>query len=124
MQRTDAVLLEALQRDSSRSIAQLAELAGMSASACHRRVRALEEQGLISGYAARVEPRALGLAVEEDAHEDADGNVWRIAPRPVPLPPRLSQDEIARHRAFVSTLGDEAIWWNYLERSEAEASAS
>jgi Lrp/AsnC family transcriptional regulator, leucine-responsive regulatory protein len=64
MQRTDAVLLEALQRDSSRSIAQLAELAGMSASACHRRVRALEEQGLISGYAARVEPRALGLAVE------------------------------------------------------------
>ena len=67
---------------------------------------------------------ALGLAVEEDAHEDADGNVWRIAPRPVPLPPRLSQDEIARHRAFVSTLGDEAIWWNYLERPEAEASAS
>lgn len=67
---------------------------------------------------------ALGLAVEEDAHEDADGNVWRIAPRPVPLPPRLSQDEIAQHRAFVSTLGDEAIWWNYLERPEAEASAS
>ncbi|MEF2552136.1 DNA polymerase III subunit epsilon [Aurantimonas sp. A2-1-M11] len=67
---------------------------------------------------------ALGLAVEEDAHEDADGNVWRIAPRPIPLAPRLSDAEIARHRAFVATLGEEAIWWRYLERPEVEAAVT
>ena len=35
----------------------------MSPSACHRRIRALETRGLIAGYAARVDPRALGLAI-------------------------------------------------------------
>ncbi|PEQ14161.1 AsnC family transcriptional regulator [Novosphingobium sp. PC22D] len=64
MQRADAALLQALQADSALSIAQLAEAVGLSASACHRRVKALEEQGVIAGYGARLEPRAIGLAVE------------------------------------------------------------
>jgi DNA-binding Lrp family transcriptional regulator len=61
MDRADIVLLEALQDDSSRSIAQLAEVAGVSASACHRRIRALEETGIITGYAAQVDSGRLGL---------------------------------------------------------------
>ncbi|QQN73035.1 Lrp/AsnC family transcriptional regulator [Croceicoccus sp. YJ47] len=64
MDRHDVALIEALQRDSSRPIAQLAETLGLSASACHRRIRALESRGLIAGYIARVNPRALGLAIE------------------------------------------------------------
>lgn len=64
MDRADAALLEALQQDSSRSIAVLAEIAGLSPSACHRRVRALEEQGIIAGYAAQLDPKRLGLALE------------------------------------------------------------
>ncbi len=64
MNRADRALLEALQADSSRSIAELAALVNLSSSACHRRIRALEEQGLITGYAARVDPRRLGLSVE------------------------------------------------------------
>lgn len=64
MNRADRALLEALQVDSSRSIAELAALVNLSSSACHRRIRALEEQGLITGYAARVDPRRLGLSVE------------------------------------------------------------
>ena len=59
MDRTDRNLLEALQRDSSRSVADVAELVSLSPSACHRRIKALEEQGLIAGYAARVDPRRL-----------------------------------------------------------------
>lgn len=59
--RADVALLEELQRDSSRSIAELAEATGLSASACHRRVKALEEDGLITGYAAQVDARKLGL---------------------------------------------------------------
>ena len=64
MDRADAALLQALQSDSSRPLAELAERAGLSPSACHRRVRALEERGLIAGYSARLDPRRLGLMVE------------------------------------------------------------
>lgn len=62
--RADVVLLEALQDDSSRSVAQLAELAGMSSSACHRRIKALEDAGIITGYAAQVDSGRLGLKLQ------------------------------------------------------------
>lgn len=64
MDRADLVLLAALQRDSSRSIADLGELAAVSTSACHRRIRALEAAGIIAGYGARIDPRKLGLQLE------------------------------------------------------------
>ncbi|MCC5969951.1 MAG: DNA polymerase III subunit epsilon [Pararhodobacter sp.] len=35
---------------------------------------------------------------------------WRPQPRPAPLPSRLTEDEAARHAAFVDALGDAAIW--------------
>ncbi len=63
MDRADRALLIALQTDSSRSIADLAAAVNLSTSSCHRRIRALEEQGLIRGYAARVDARKLGLSV-------------------------------------------------------------
>ncbi len=62
--RADTAILVALQQDSSRSIAQLAELAGVSPSACHRRIRALEEGGIITGYRAQVDARRLGLKLQ------------------------------------------------------------
>lgn len=61
MDRADRMIISALQRDSSRSIADLADLAGVSPSSCHRRVRALEAAGLITGYVAQVDPAQLGL---------------------------------------------------------------
>ncbi|MBC2650183.1 Lrp/AsnC family transcriptional regulator [Novosphingobium aerophilum] len=64
MDRADRAILQILQRDSAQSIAEIAEKAGVSASACHRRIKALEQQGIISGYAARLDPRSLGLALE------------------------------------------------------------
>lgn len=64
MDRADAALLEALQRDSALSIAELAEKVALSSSACHRRIKALEAAGVIAGYGARLEPRRLGLTVE------------------------------------------------------------
>lgn len=60
----DARILRALQRDSSRPVAELAAKVGLSPSACHRRVKLLEQAGLIAGYVARLEPRALGLPLE------------------------------------------------------------
>ncbi|PKB14844.1 AsnC family transcriptional regulator [Novosphingobium kunmingense] len=64
MDRADIAILEALQDDSSRSVAQLADLVGVSSSACHRRIKALEEGGIITGYAAQVDSGRLGLKLQ------------------------------------------------------------
>ena len=56
----DAAILSALQREGRLSNADLADQVGLSASACHRRVRALEAAGLIRGYVALLDAEALG----------------------------------------------------------------
>lgn len=63
MDRIDAALIFELQKDSRRSIAELGDKVGLSASACHRRIRALEESGLIAGYGARIDPEKAGIGV-------------------------------------------------------------
>jgi Lrp/AsnC family transcriptional regulator, leucine-responsive regulatory protein len=57
-------LLAALQADSRISVADLGAKVGLSASACHRRVKLLEAAGVIIGYGARVDPRRLGYGME------------------------------------------------------------
>jgi Lrp/AsnC family transcriptional regulator, leucine-responsive regulatory protein len=57
-------ILRELQRDCRLSVAELGERVGLSASACHRRVKLLEDAGVITGYAARLDPRALGYTME------------------------------------------------------------
>jgi Lrp/AsnC family leucine-responsive transcriptional regulator len=60
---TDWRLLEALQADGRASYADLGRLVALSPSAVTERVRRLEEAGVITGYAAQVDPEALGLAI-------------------------------------------------------------
>lgn len=57
---TDRKILTALQREGRLSNSDLADRINLSASACHRRVRRLEEAGVIRDYAALLEPRAIG----------------------------------------------------------------
>ncbi|PRY24257.1 AsnC family transcriptional regulator [Aliiruegeria haliotis] len=64
LDRFDAHILREMQRDSNVAIAVLAERIGLSSSACHRRVKLLESAGLIDGYSARVNRKALGLNLE------------------------------------------------------------
>lgn len=64
MDRLDQKILVALQEDARTSMADLGEAVGLSTSACHRRVRLLEDAGLIEGYAARLNREALGLRME------------------------------------------------------------
>ena len=64
MDAVDARIVRALQRDSSRPVAELASAVGLSPSACHRRVKLLEKAGVIAGYVARLDRRALRLDVE------------------------------------------------------------
>jgi len=57
------LLLVELQSDSRLTMQQLAERVGMSASACWRRVRNLEESGVIDRYAVLVNPRKAGFTL-------------------------------------------------------------
>ena len=57
----DRALLAALARDGRASYTDLAERVGLSVSAVHQRVRRLEQRGLITGYRATLDAKALGL---------------------------------------------------------------
>jgi len=61
MDDTDRKILAELQKDGRISITELGERIGLSLSPCHRRVRALEQAGVISGYRAIINPARVGL---------------------------------------------------------------
>ena len=63
LDRTDRRILAALQERGRMPNVELAGLVGLSESPCFRRVRNLERRGVIRGYAAAVDPRALDLKV-------------------------------------------------------------
>ena len=80
MDATDRKILAELQKDGRLSATELAERIGLSLSPCHRRVRALEESGVIAGYRANVQPGAVGLnfsAVVFVTLREANGNSVR-----------------------------------------------
>ncbi len=59
----ETAILRVLQSRGRMSNVELAELVGLSESPCFRRVKSLEERGVISGYRAQLDQRALGLQV-------------------------------------------------------------
>ncbi|GAB6859377.1 Lrp/AsnC family transcriptional regulator [Microbacterium xylanilyticum] len=61
--KVDTAILKALQANGRQSIADLARGINMSHSAAAERVRRLEEAGVISGYAAQVDPERLGFTI-------------------------------------------------------------
>jgi Lrp/AsnC family transcriptional regulator, leucine-responsive regulatory protein len=60
----DKRILAALRADGRLSIVELAERVGLSQTPVRKRVQALEDAGIIDGYAARVNRRALGFGVK------------------------------------------------------------
>jgi Lrp/AsnC family leucine-responsive transcriptional regulator len=63
LDRYDRAILKQLQADARITNAALAERVSLSESACLRRVRALEESGLIQGYTALIDPHKAGYPV-------------------------------------------------------------
>ncbi|CDX35998.1 Lrp/AsnC family transcriptional regulator [Mesorhizobium sp. M2C.T.Ca.TU.002.02.1.1] len=59
----DHRILRELRQDGRISTVDLAERVGLSPTPCARRLKRLEETGVIQGYAARIDPAALGLGV-------------------------------------------------------------
>jgi DNA-binding Lrp family transcriptional regulator len=60
----DRRILAELQGNARLTVTDLAERVQLSLSPCHRRLRALERSGAISGYRARLNPQVLGLGFE------------------------------------------------------------
>jgi DNA-binding Lrp family transcriptional regulator len=63
MDAVDTRILHALQHDARLSIADLAAQAGLSPTACWRRLRLLEERGVIDRYVTLLDPAAVDLSV-------------------------------------------------------------
>ena len=72
LDRYDRLILEHLQADGRIANQDLADRIGLSPSPCLRRVRALEESGLILGYRALLDARKLGLTLMALVHISMD----------------------------------------------------
>lgn len=64
LDRTDLRLLALLQQQGRATNAEIAAQVNLSPSACLRRVQRLEAAGVIAGYAARIDPSAVGLGLQ------------------------------------------------------------
>ena len=77
LDRVERRVLETLQLDGRLTNVELAQRVGLSESPCLRRVRGLEERGVIAGYSARLDQRMVGLQVtafvqvQLDKHDDS-----------------------------------------------------
>lgn len=63
LDETNRLLLSELQRDARVSLAELGRRVGLSSPAVAERIQRLEQQGVIRGYHADIDPRALGLSL-------------------------------------------------------------
>ena len=94
LDRTDLKILDALQADGRLTNAELAEKVGLSLSPCWRRLKRLEESGVIEGYRAVLNRRALGLGVTAFVRVDIE--------RHTPAMERKFEDAIADLDEIVS----------------------
>ena len=64
MDQLDWKIIDLLESDGRISFAELAERVGLSKSPCWNRVQRLRDEGIITGFAAALDPSALGLGVQ------------------------------------------------------------
>ena len=90
LDETDRRILSALQRDASQSLESLGETVGLSRNACWRRIRALDEAGVIKGRVALLDAGKLGLGltvfmlIRTNAHAPDWLETFSRAPRSMP----------------------------------------
>lgn len=63
LEKADRTILERLQHDAKASLNDLAHATGLASSSVHYRIKRLEEDGVIKGYAAVVDPVKLGYDI-------------------------------------------------------------
>lgn len=63
LEPSDRAILRELQNNGRATNAELAAVANISESACFRRLKKLEESGIIESYTVRINPAAIGLSI-------------------------------------------------------------
>ena len=61
--RLDRAILRALREDGRMSLVQLSDRVGLSPTPVKRRLRQLEDSGLIEGYVARIDRKTAGFGI-------------------------------------------------------------
>jgi len=77
----------------------------------------LDSEILAEVYLELIGGRQVGLALGHENRQQPGMAPVTRAParqRPVPLPPRITGTEIAAHRSFIATLGENALWMRYV----------
>jgi DNA polymerase-3 subunit epsilon len=71
----------------------------------------LDSEILADVYLELIGGRQPDFALSADAPgSEGQSSAWRVPPRPNPLPARVTDAEKETHRAFVSAMGEKAIW--------------
>lgn len=110
--RVDATILRALAENARISLAEIARLVGLSAPSVAERIRRLEDAGVITGYSAGIDPRALGLSISAWLRiRPLPGELARVAEIVRSLPEIVECDRITGEdcflaRAHVASVGD------------------
>ena len=110
----DLAIVEMLMRDARSSYRQMARALGMSDVAVRKRVLKLEQEGVILGYTALVDPRALGYVVSLTGVDVEPGALLSVARE------LAKRDHV---RAAWITAGDHEIMLEIWARDEAEMEA-
>ncbi len=100
----DAAILNILQSNARTSNAEIARQVGLAPSAVFERIRKLEERGVIEGYAARVNPRAVELSLLAYIFVRADekpGAELGTARRVAAIPEVLEVHDVAGEDCFL-----------------------
>jgi len=99
----DTQILRVLTDDARTSMAELARAVGLSAPSVTERVRRLEEAGVVRGYAADVDPRALGLALSAYIRiRPVPGQLKRVAGILVGLEAIVECDRVTGDDCFIA----------------------
>lgn len=94
LDRFDLKILQQLQQDGSLSNQQLAELVGLTAAPCSRRVKQLEESGVINQRVVRINERAVNLNLTALLHISMDKHIperFEIFEREISLLPEVME---------------------------------
>lgn len=81
LDEVDRTLVDLLRANSRRAVSDLASRAHISRASAYRRLRRLEDNGVIAGYTIRTDPTALGMGVAAVILITCEQGSWRSARR-------------------------------------------
>lgn len=103
LDETDARILSLLLKDARTSTAEMARIVGLSAPSVSERIKRLEEAGIITGYAATIEPAALGLGLSAWVRvRPTPGSFHTVAKLLQRLPAIVECDRITGEDCFIA----------------------